>query len=179
MHVLPDLEALEEKFSIKDGVAVIGVHSAKFDNEKISANILSAILRYDIHHPVVNDHSAQLWQALQVQCWPSFVIISPQRQLLYYLVGEGHRDRLKEFVSVAVQYYREKGVIRDHELPIQLARTSLPPSPLRFPGKVAVDKTGNQLAIADTGHHRVLVTDKQGIVKVRYQSHHDHVYQVS
>ena len=45
MHILPDLEELEKRFTSADGVVVIGVHSAKFENEKVSANILSAILR--------------------------------------------------------------------------------------------------------------------------------------
>lgn len=36
MHVLPDLAALERKYAGKP-VAVVGVHSAKFDNEKVRA----------------------------------------------------------------------------------------------------------------------------------------------
>lgn len=31
---------------------VVGVHSAKFDNEKDSEAIRNAVLRYDITHPV-------------------------------------------------------------------------------------------------------------------------------
>ncbi|HSG71532.1 MAG TPA: thioredoxin-like domain-containing protein, partial [Planctomycetaceae bacterium] len=42
MHVLPDLKYLEEKYG-KD-LVVIGVHSAKFDNEKDSENIREAIV---------------------------------------------------------------------------------------------------------------------------------------
>jgi len=37
MHVLPDLRFLEEKYP--EQIVVIGVHSAKFDNEKDSKNI--------------------------------------------------------------------------------------------------------------------------------------------
>lgn len=33
-------------------MTVIGVHSAKFDNEKDSAAIRNAVLRYDVTHPV-------------------------------------------------------------------------------------------------------------------------------
>ncbi|MGV2437566.1 MAG UNVERIFIED_CONTAM: hypothetical protein LVT10_23875 [Anaerolineae bacterium] len=33
---------------------VIGVHSAKFDNEGITENIRQIIQRYEIHHPVMN-----------------------------------------------------------------------------------------------------------------------------
>ena len=31
---------------------IVGVHSAKFDNEKKSSNIGNAASRYNIHHPV-------------------------------------------------------------------------------------------------------------------------------
>jgi hypothetical protein len=34
MHVLPELAALERKYEGKP-VTVVGVHSAKFDNEKV------------------------------------------------------------------------------------------------------------------------------------------------
>lgn len=49
MHILPDLEALETRHPVKDGVLVIGVHSAKFGNEKVSDNIRNAINRYKCH----------------------------------------------------------------------------------------------------------------------------------
>jgi hypothetical protein len=51
------------------------VHSAKFDNEKDSANILAAIQRYNITHPVVNDADGTMWQSLGIPCWPTLLII--------------------------------------------------------------------------------------------------------
>ena len=60
MHVLPDLKFLEEKYASQ--IVVIGVHSAKFNNEKDSQNIRDAILRYDIRHPVINDSEMVLWR---------------------------------------------------------------------------------------------------------------------
>lgn len=45
MHILPDLEELEHRYTPKEGVVVVGVHSAKFGNEKVSANIRNAIER--------------------------------------------------------------------------------------------------------------------------------------
>ena len=104
-----DLHALEEKYSIEDGVVVIGVHSAKFQNEKLLTNVLSAVLRYDICHPVVNDGDAVVWNAMSIQRWPTFVIVSPEGKALLYLIGEGHRDVLLNFVGVALDYYTQKG----------------------------------------------------------------------
>jgi thiol-disulfide isomerase/thioredoxin len=53
LHILPDLKYLENKY--RDSLTVIGIHSAKFDNEKEAENIRQAVLRYDIEHPVLVD----------------------------------------------------------------------------------------------------------------------------
>lgn len=45
IHVLPDLERLEQRYPPSNGVVVVGVHSAKFGNEKVSDNIQNAIDR--------------------------------------------------------------------------------------------------------------------------------------
>jgi len=164
MHVLPDLYALEKQFSIQDGVVVLGVHSAKFNNEKLHTNILSAVLRYDICHAVVNDPNAIIWNQMSIQCWPTFVIISPEGKVLLYLVGEGHRDVLLKFVDIALEYYKGKDCISNHDIPIKLARHSLISEVLQFPGKLAVSPTGNEITIADTGHHRIIVVTKNGII---------------
>ena len=109
MHILPDLEALEHLHSEKDGLVILGVHSAKFENEKSSTNVLSAVLRYDIRHPVVNDSEAKLWHSLSVQCWPTLVVVSPEGKIILSLVGEGHRDPLLQFVGTALKYYKQRG----------------------------------------------------------------------
>ncbi|KAK5905988.1 hypothetical protein CgunFtcFv8_001892 [Champsocephalus gunnari] len=162
MHILPDLHQLEEKHSEKDGLVIVGVHSAKFPNEKVLDNVRSAVLRYDIHHPVVNDSEARLWHDLEVSCWPTLVLLGPRGNLLFSLVGEGHRDRLTLFTDLALRHYGAQGLLKTHTVGIRLYRDSLPPSMLSFPGKVAVDNSRKRLAIADTGHHRVLVVSSTG-----------------
>jgi len=47
------LKKLEDEYALE--LVVIGVHSAKFSEEKDSQNITQAILRYGIEHPVIND----------------------------------------------------------------------------------------------------------------------------
>uniref|UniRef100_A0A4W3I3Q4 NHL repeat-containing protein 2 n=1 Tax=Callorhinchus milii TaxID=7868 RepID=A0A4W3I3Q4_CALMI len=162
MHILPDLHALEQKYSSKDGLVVIGVHSAKFPNEKLLQNIQNAVLRYNITHPVVNDADAKLWHELNVTCWPTLIILGPRGNILFTLIGEGQKEKLFSFISVTLKYYKEKGEISDHDIKSKLYRDSLPPSPLLFPGKIAVDNSGDRLAIADSGHHRILITKKNG-----------------
>ncbi|XP_030256874.1 NHL repeat-containing protein 2 [Sparus aurata] len=162
MHILPDLHRLEKKHSVKDGLIIVGVHSAKFPNEKVVDNVRSAVLRYDICHPVVNDSEALLWHELEVSCWPTLVLLGPQGNLLFSLVGEGHRDKLTLFTDCALRHYGEQGLLKAHAVGIKLYRDSLPPSILSFPGKVAIDSSRKRLAIADTGHHRILVVSSTG-----------------
>ena len=56
---------LETKYSQE--LVVIGVHSAKFQNEKDTSQIRSAILRYEIRHPVVNDSAFESLAELRGQ----------------------------------------------------------------------------------------------------------------
>ncbi|KAL2941673.1 Protein SUPPRESSOR OF QUENCHING 1 chloroplastic [Bienertia sinuspersici] len=59
MHVLPDLEFLEKKYK-EMPFTVVGVHSAKFDNEKDLEAIRNAVLRYRITHPVCQISSFEI-----------------------------------------------------------------------------------------------------------------------
>lgn len=165
IHLLPDLHALEHTYSDKDGLLIVGVHSAKFPNEKVLDNIKSAVLRYNITHPVVNDAEASLWQELEVSCWPTLVILGPRGNMLFSLIGEGHKDKLFLYTSIALKYYKDRGQIKDNKIGIKLYKDSLTPSPLLFPGKVTVDHVTNRLVIADTGHHRILVVWKNGQIQ--------------
>ncbi|XP_060063589.1 NHL repeat-containing protein 2-like [Ylistrum balloti] len=165
LHILPDLQHLEELYTIQDGVVVLGVHSAKFANEKVLSNILSAVLRYNINHPVVNDGEATLWNKLRIACWPTLLVVSPTGKYLRTFVGEGHKESLEEFLKLALDYYNQKGMIKTHSLPITLEKDKLPATPLKFPGKVAVSQNGKLIAIADSGHHRVIICGKDGIVQ--------------
>ena len=76
-HILPELAALEDQFG-PAGLAVIGVHSAKFDHERDGEQVRHAVRRYGIRHPVCNDGGASMWRRLGVTCWPTQLLLSPQ-----------------------------------------------------------------------------------------------------
>ena len=59
--------------------AQIGVHSAKFKNERNSKNVLSAVQRYNIVHPVVNDASLTMWYNMGIMCWPSLIMLGTKK----------------------------------------------------------------------------------------------------
>ncbi|XP_017226449.1 protein SUPPRESSOR OF QUENCHING 1, chloroplastic isoform X1 [Daucus carota subsp. sativus] len=164
MHVLPDLEFLERKY--KDmPFTVVGVHSAKFDNEKDLEAIRKAVLRYGITHPVVNDGEMYLWRELGISSWPTFAIVSPNGKLIAQISGEGRRKDLDSLVEAALLYYGRKNILSNTQIPLRLEKDNDPrllASPLKFPGKLAVDVYNSRLFISDSNHNRVVVTDLDG-----------------
>lgn len=163
IHVLPDLAALEEKYA-DDPVVFIGVHSAKFDNEKDSENIRRAILRYEITHPVVNDPEMTLWRHIGVHSWPTFVVIGPSGHIIFSVSGEGQRETLDAMISTLLDYYPKESFDRTPP-PIDLERDRLPQDlTLSFPGKLAVDPEGKRLFLSDSNHNRILITNLEGKV---------------
>ncbi|WAL58759.1 thioredoxin-like domain-containing protein [Thermocoleostomius sinensis] len=164
LHILPDLKYLEQKY--RDCLTVIGVHSAKFDNEKETENIRQAILRYDIEHPVLVDSGFQVWQQYAVRAWPTLIVIDPEGYVIGAASGEGKRDRLDELIGKLVQEHRQKGTVNFQALSLKLEKQQHPlTSRLAFPGKVLADAESNLLFIADSGHHRLVVTSLSGDLK--------------
>ncbi|XP_052855097.1 NHL repeat-containing protein 2 isoform X2 [Drosophila gunungcola] len=170
MHVLPELHNLEDKFPIESGLLVIGVHSPKFENEKVTANLLSAVERYGITHPIVNDSRCTMWRALGIRCWPSLLVLSPTGIPMLLLMGEGHAKFLEEFVGAALSFFKRLGKIDNCSLPIKLTSSCQPASNLHFPAKIARSPLG-RYAIADTGNNRVLVVSSRGLVQHKIGGH--------
>ena len=159
LHVLTDLKYLEQKY--KDSATVIGVHSAKFDNEKETENIRQAILRYDIEHPVLVDKNFRVWQEYAVKAYPTFAVIDPQGYIVATLTGEGKRQILDELIEKLIQQHQEKNTIDFREIDLILEKQKTPLiTPLAFPGKVLA--TDSKLFIADSGHHRIVISNLEG-----------------
>jgi DNA-binding beta-propeller fold protein YncE len=160
IHILPELKKLEKAYP--NELVVIGVHSAKFEAEKGTKNIEEAILRYEIQHPVVNDHEHRIWNTIGVQSWPTVMLIDPEGFAVWYKSGEVTFDELDEVLEEAVPYYRQKGLLDETPIRFELLANHQSPTPLRFPGKVLADPAGNRLFITDSNHNRIVVTTLEG-----------------
>src|SRR5438105_5415518 len=120
IHTLPDLAKLEKKYP--NQLVVIGVHSAKFENEKNSESIRKAILRYEIGHPVVNDANMKIWRAYAVNSWPTLYLIDPQGKLVGRGSGEGLYEALDEAIAKLIKEHRQKKTLNEQPLRFDLAR---------------------------------------------------------
>ena len=161
-RVLPDLEYLERKYTGQPFI-VVGVHSGKFDTEKRAANLASALQRYDIRRPTLQDGRQDIWQAYNVHAWPTFVLIGPEGYDMGSVSGEGQRDTLDNAVSRLLNAYRIEGGMRNVVPRLETDSPSPTDTPLRFPGKILVDAGRERLFIADTGHSRIVMCDLDGL----------------
>ncbi|HEY0172864.1 MAG TPA: thioredoxin-like domain-containing protein [Pyrinomonadaceae bacterium] len=160
IHVIPDLKRLEEKYP--NELVVIGVHSAKFDNEKETENIRRIVLRYGVEHPVVNDADFRIWNAYAVRAWPTLVIVDPAGYVAGYASGEGNYDVLDKAIGGLVADARRRGTLDPRPLKFALERARVGDLPLAFPGKILADARGERLFISDSNHNRVVVTRLDG-----------------
>ena len=160
MHIIPDLKKLEAKYA--NQLVVIGVHSAKFDNEKETENIRRIILRYEIEHPVVNDADFAIWQAYTVRAWPTQVLIDPAGYAVGAVSGEGNYEVIDEAIAQLVEEFRKRGELNEQPLRLALERAKVGDVPLAFPGKVLADAEGDRLFISDSNHNRIVVTRLDG-----------------
>ena len=162
LHVLPELERLERRFAGKP-VVVIGVHSGKFDAEKDAKRIRAAMARHGVSHPVVVDNDFHIWNRYGVSAWPTLAVIDPDGYLVGTMAGEPPAGALGELVDALLRTYGKAGKLAKEPIAIH-APAPLDTGPLAFPGKVAVASTGD-VAIADSGHHRIIIADRDGRVR--------------
>lgn len=160
LHVLPTLRALEERHRA-DPLVVIGVHSGKFDEERDPARIREALERHDVRHPVAVDDGRRLWHAYTIRAWPTLVLVRPDGIIAWTVSGEPDPAELEARIAEELASARRAGTLAPH--PPARIESPVAEGLLRYPGKVAVASDG-RLAMADSGHHRVVVAAPDGRV---------------
>ena len=160
MHILPQLRKLERKYA--GAFQVIGVHSAKFRAEQATDAVRDAILRYGIEHPVVNDRDFRLWQEYAVRAWPTLMFIDPTGKVIGKHEGEFELDAMDQLIGQMIAAFDADGAI--DRRPVHFRPEAEPTGLLRFPGKVLADAASDLLAIADSGHNRLVLARLDGTV---------------
>lgn len=166
LHVLEELRGLERRFA--DVLVVIGIHTPKFEHEQDHETVVAAVARHRVDHPVLDDPQGRTWDAYGVRAWPTVVLIDTTGRVAATVSGEGHAVELAAAIEALVQEGREAGTLSAPGEPRgpDVGPEVVGRSELAFPGKVVVGPgpDGPRLAIADTGHDRVLVTTVEGVV---------------
>lgn len=155
------MRKLERKYT--NELVVIGVHSAKFPNEKEKGNLVKAVQRHELEHPVVNDAEFQVWQEHACRAWPTLVFIDPQGKVIGKHEGELPFDSFDHLLGQMVAEFDARQLL--DRTPVRFHRDREPPTGLSFPGKVLADAGTDRLFIADSNHNRILVASLAGVVR--------------
>jgi thiol-disulfide isomerase/thioredoxin len=158
MHMLPVLAKIEEKYKSLP-VAVIGIHSAKYENEADPNNIREAISRYGIGHPVMVDGGMKLWRQYGISAWPTIVIISARGDVDYKIGGELTFEQLDGLVADSLAKSKEMGSLGSKPPAIRSKLIKPRAATLSYPGKLSFCADGSMFAISDSNHNRVLIID--------------------
>ena len=154
------MRRLERKYASE--LMVIGVHSAKFPNEKEKENLYKAVKRCELEHPVVNDSEFQIWQQYACRAWPTMMFIDPEGMVIGKHEGEISYEDLDRLLGQMVAEFDGNGLF--DRAPVSYSVKAEPATPLSFPGKVLADEEGGRLFISDTNHNRIVVTSLEGVV---------------
>jgi DNA-binding beta-propeller fold protein YncE len=160
MHVLPELNKLEHAFP--NELVVIGVHSAKFQGERVTDNVREAVLRYEIEHPVVNDPKMTIWGTYGARSWPTLVLIDPAGDVVWAASGERSFDEIKAVIDRGLPYYRAQGLLKPAPRAVIIDASKQTATPLRYPGKILADEKSGRLFIADSNHNRIVIATLAG-----------------
>ena len=160
-RVLEELRGLERRFA--DVLVVIGVHSPKFTHEHDHAAVRAAVARHRVEHPVLDDPTMATWERYAVRAWPTLVLVDAEGRVALTVSGEGHAVRLAAAIEQLVAEAEAAGTLRRGA--VELDPPAEGTGELAFPGKVAVHGGDDaRIAVADSGHDRVLVCTASGEV---------------
>ncbi len=152
--MLPVLGALQNRYR-DEPVVVAGVHSNKFPAEADAERIRAAMRRYGVTHPVLVDAGRGVWESYTVKAWPTLIFLGPDGTIATALAGEKQLDALETIVDDLLEDARTAGELQARFEP----KPAPPPTDdvLAYPTKVLATPQG--LAVADTGHHRIVLVD--------------------
>lgn len=161
---LDDLEYLENKYH--DNILIIGIHSPRFPGERTAGHIRKVIARYEINHPVINDHDQRMKKLYGIKQQQTLVVIDTNGNITGATSGLNKRHKLDKAVGILLNKINKPATT-----PCAVSSSPKNCEPCRalaFPGRIHA--TNNRIFIADSGHNRVLVTTTQGHVLQQFGS---------
>lgn len=140
------------------------VHCPKFDAERDPRMLGKWINRLGIGLPVASDPGFALWQQLDLQVWPSVVVLDIDGSVDEVVVGDSRNGQIEACIGDLLD--RHDGLLISGEAPA-FSRPE-PPLPLCFPAGLAV--TQEHIYVVDSGNHRVLECTHEGRIMRQFGS---------
>ena len=109
IRTLPYVESWYGTYA-NDGLEIIGVHTPEFDFEKNYSNLKTAVDRFGITYPVVQDNDYATWTAYQNSYWPHDYLIDAQGSVRYDHIGEGGYDETEQEIVQLLSEAKNRSV---------------------------------------------------------------------
>jgi DNA-binding beta-propeller fold protein YncE len=163
-QVLADLDFLVNRY--RKDLLILGVHSPRYPCEARTVHLRQSIDKHHVTYPVVHDAELKLWHSYGMKNRPTQVLVDRDGCAVGSLSGAAKLDRLEQ----VIRYLCGKpSQVPPRCAPVyRLGRRVAASGLLSFPGRVAV--SGDRLFIADSGHNRILVISRSGVVLRQYGS---------
>jgi thiol-disulfide isomerase/thioredoxin len=104
-RTMPYLNAWYEKYR-DQGLEIIGIHTPEFKFEHEYANVVDAVERFAIKHPVVLDNDFSTWRAYKNQYWPRKYLIDIDGFIVYDHIGEGAYEETERKIQELLEERR-------------------------------------------------------------------------
>ncbi len=98
IRTIPHLNEWYDKYSDK-GLVIVGVHTPEFEFEKNINNVKSAIEKFGIKYPVLQDNDKKTWDAYGNNYWPRKYLIDDEGYIRYDHIGEGAYQETEKVIQ--------------------------------------------------------------------------------
>ncbi|MDB5742599.1 MAG: Redoxin protein [Polaromonas sp.] len=88
LRTLPYVNRWAEAYKAQ-GLVVVGVHTPEYAFERSTSNVLTAMKRFGVRHPVAQDNRYATWKAYSNQYWPALYLVDAHGQIRFKHFGEG------------------------------------------------------------------------------------------
>jgi thiol-disulfide isomerase/thioredoxin len=98
IHTIPHLNDWYQKYTNK-GLAIVGVQTPEFSDEKNIDNVKAAVNKFQIKYPVILDNNFATWNAYGNNYWPRDYLVDNQGYIRYSHIGEGDYAQTEQMIQ--------------------------------------------------------------------------------
>jgi thiol-disulfide isomerase/thioredoxin len=98
IRTIPYLNEWYDKYSDK-GLVIVGIHTPEFEFEKNSDNVKSAVQKFGIKYPVLQDNEKETWNEYENRYWPRKYLVDDEGYIRYDHIGEGAYNETEKVIQ--------------------------------------------------------------------------------
>jgi thiol-disulfide isomerase/thioredoxin len=98
IRTIPHLNEWYDKYSDK-GLIIVGIHTPEFEFEKNSDNVKSAVQKFGIKYPVLQDNDKGTWNEYENRYWPRKYLVDDEGYIRYDHIGEGAYQETEKVIQ--------------------------------------------------------------------------------